>query len=117
MDVAILSVSLNVYSTARIAEEFERAGHYVEHVDHTKCSVQLGGDRPEIYIGTENICYVVSRVVSRQALQRTRWSITNCSVQNTQVLSRVRANGEVQGFLLSRTLLQKKIKMGVVTSY
>ncbi|MBO6532632.1 MAG: 30S ribosomal protein S6--L-glutamate ligase, partial [Muricauda sp.] len=54
MDVAILSVSLNVYSTARIAEEFERAGHYVEHVDHTKCSVQLGGDRPEIYIGTEN---------------------------------------------------------------
>ena len=58
MDIAILSVSLNVYSTARIAEEFEKAGHYVEHVDHTKCSVQLGGNRPQIFFGADNIRFL-----------------------------------------------------------
>jgi len=72
MDVAILSVSLNVYSTARIAEEFERAGHYVEHVDHTKCSVQLGGDRPEIYMGTENITDEFDAIVPRIGTTVTR---------------------------------------------
>ena len=65
MDVALLSVSLNVYSTARIAEEFEKAGHYVEHIDHTKCSVQLGGDKPQIFYGTEDITNEFDAVVPR----------------------------------------------------
>jgi ribosomal protein S6--L-glutamate ligase len=72
MDVAILSVSLTVYSTARIAEEFENAGHYVEHVDHTKCSVQLGGDRPEIFVGAENITDEFDAIVPRIGTTVTR---------------------------------------------
>ena len=65
MDVAILSVSLNVYSTARIAEEFEKAGHYVEHIDHTKCSVLLGGEQPQIFLGAENITNEFDAIVPR----------------------------------------------------
>ncbi|MHA7863479.1 hypothetical protein [Flagellimonas marinaquae] len=72
MDVAILSVSLTVYSTARIAVEFENAGHYVEHVDHTKCLVQLGGDRPEIFVGAENITDEFDAIVPRIGTTVTR---------------------------------------------
>ncbi|WP_237685959.1 RimK family alpha-L-glutamate ligase [Flagellimonas profundi] len=72
MDVAILSVSLNVYSTARIAEEFEKAGHYVEHIDHTKCSVQLGGDQSKIFYGTEDITDEFDAVVPRIGTTVTR---------------------------------------------
>lgn len=72
MDVAILSVSLNVYSSGRIAEEFEKAGHYVEHIDHTKCSVQLGGDKPQIFYGTENITDDFDAIVPRIGTTVTR---------------------------------------------
>ncbi len=72
MDIAILSVSLNVYSTARIAEEFEKAGHYVEHIDHTKCSVQLGDDKPQIFFGTENITDEFDAIVPRIGTTVTR---------------------------------------------
>jgi len=72
MDVAILSVSLNVYSTARIAEEFEKAGHYVEHIDHTKCSVQLGGDQPQIFFGADNITDEFDAIVPRIGTTVTR---------------------------------------------
>ncbi len=72
MDVAILSVSLNVYSTARIAEEFGKAGHYVEHIDHTKCSVQLGGERPQIFSGTDNITDEFNAIVPRIGTTVTR---------------------------------------------
>lgn len=72
MDIAILSVSLNVYSTARIAEEFEKAGHYVEHIDHTKCSVQLGGGAPQIFFGTENITDEFDAIVPRIGTTVTR---------------------------------------------
>ncbi|WP_275613989.1 RimK family alpha-L-glutamate ligase [Flagellimonas yonaguniensis] len=72
MDIAILSVSLNVYSTFRIAEEFEKAGHYVEHIDHTKCSVQLGGDKPQIFYGTENITDEFDAIVPRIGTTVTR---------------------------------------------
>lgn len=72
MDVAILSVSLNVYSTSRIAEEFETAGHYVEHIDHTKCSVQLGGEKPQIFYGADNITDEFDAVVPRIGTTVTR---------------------------------------------
>lgn len=72
MDIAILSVSLNVYSTARIAEEFEKAGHYVEHIDHTKCSVQLGTDKPQIFFDTDNITDEFDAIVPRIGTTVTR---------------------------------------------
>lgn len=72
MDIALLSVSLNVYSTARIAEEFEKAGHYVEHIDHTKCSVLLSGERPRIFFESENITDEFDAVVPRIGTTVTR---------------------------------------------
>lgn len=72
MDIAILSVSLNVYSTARIAEEFEKAGHYVEHIDHTKCSVQLGGEKPQIFYEADNITNEFDAIVPRIGTTVTR---------------------------------------------
>lgn len=72
MDIALLSVSLNVYSTARIAEEFEKAGHYVEHIDHTKCSVLLSGERPQIFFESENITDEFDAVVPRIGTTVTR---------------------------------------------
>ena len=70
MDIAILSVSLNVYSTSRIAEEFEKAGHYVEHIDHTKCSVQLGDERPQIFYEADNITDEFDAIVCLGAVIR-----------------------------------------------
>lgn len=72
MDIAVLSVSLNVYSTARIAEEFEKAGHYVEHIDHTKCSVLLSGERPQIFFESENITDEFDAIVPRIGTTVTR---------------------------------------------
>lgn len=50
MDIGILSVSMNVYSTKRIAEEAENLGHYIELIDHTKCSVKLGSENQRFII-------------------------------------------------------------------
>ena len=48
MNIGLLSVSMNVYSTKRIAEEAEKLGHYIEQIDHTKCVVKLGKGKPQI---------------------------------------------------------------------
>lgn len=72
MDIAILSVSLNVYSSMRLAIEAERAGHYVEPIDHTKCSVKLGPADPEIYFGTDNITGAFDAIIPRIGTTVTR---------------------------------------------
>src|SRR5690606_7362630 len=72
MDIAILSVSLNVYSTRRLAIEAEKAGHYVELIDHTKCSVKLGQAGPQIYLGTDNITDEFDAVIPRIGTTVTR---------------------------------------------
>lgn len=72
MDIGLLSVSLNVYSTKRIAEEAEKLGHYVELIDHTKCSVKLGSGKPQIYLGDENITNEFDAVIPRIGAKVTR---------------------------------------------
>lgn len=72
MDIAILSVSLNVYSSRRIAEEAQKAGHYVEQIDHTKCSVKLGADKPQIYLEEDNITDEFDAIVPRIGTTVTR---------------------------------------------
>lgn len=72
MDIAILSVSLNVHSTKRIAQEAENAGHYVEMIDHTKCSVKLGMDKPQIYLDTEDITDEFDAIIPRIGTTVTR---------------------------------------------
>ena len=65
MDIGVLSVSMNVYSTKRILEEAERAGHDVSLIDHTKCSVKLGAGKPQIYLRDENITNDFDAIIPR----------------------------------------------------
>ncbi|QCX01786.1 RimK family alpha-L-glutamate ligase [Aggregatimonas sangjinii] len=65
MNIALLSVSMNVYSTKRIAEEAEKLGHYIEQVDHTRCSVKLGAGKPFIYLGEEEITNEFDAIIPR----------------------------------------------------
>ena len=65
MNIAILSVSLNVHSTRRIVQEAQQLGHYVELIDHTKCSVKLGEGKPKIFIGEEDITHEFDAVIPR----------------------------------------------------
>ncbi|WP_431126799.1 RimK family alpha-L-glutamate ligase [Flagellimonas flava] len=72
MDIAILSVSLNVHSTKRIVEEAQNAGHYVEVIDHTKCSVKLGEGNPQIYLDEENVTNEFDAIIPRIGAKVTR---------------------------------------------
>ena len=72
MHICLLSVSFNVYSTQRIAEEAEKAGHDVDVVDHTKCTVKLGQGKPQIYFCDENITNTYDAVIPRIGAKVTR---------------------------------------------
>ena len=72
MDIGLLSVSMNVYSTQRIAEEAQKRGHYIEQVDHTKCSVKLGSGKPQIYLRNENITEEFDAIIPRIGAKVTR---------------------------------------------
>ena len=72
MDIGLLSVSMNVYSTKRIAEEAENLGHYIELIDHTKCSVKLGSGKPRIYLQNENITDAFDAIIPRIGAKVTR---------------------------------------------
>ena len=65
MNIAILSVSLNVFSTQRIMEEAQKLGHHVELIDHTKCSVKLGEGNPRIYVGEEDVTNEFDAIIPR----------------------------------------------------
>ncbi|MGB5435738.1 MAG: RimK family alpha-L-glutamate ligase [Maribacter sp.] len=72
MDIGLLSVSMNVYSTKRIAEEAENLGHYIELIDHTKCSVKLGAGKPKVYYFNENITDAFDAIIPRIGSKVTR---------------------------------------------
>ena len=72
MDIALLSVSLNVHSTRRIAEEAEKLGHYVELIDHTKCSVKLGEGKAKIFLGEEDVTNEFDAIIPRIGTKVTR---------------------------------------------
>ncbi|MBT8187250.1 MAG: RimK family alpha-L-glutamate ligase [Croceitalea sp.] len=72
MDIALLSISLNVHSTRRIAEEAQNMGHYVELIDHTKCSVKLGTGKPKIFLGEEDVTDEFDAIIPRIGAKVTR---------------------------------------------
>tara|TARA_R110002167_G_scaffold206691_2_gene410724 strand:- start:549 stop:1439 length:891 start_codon:yes stop_codon:yes gene_type:complete len=72
MDIGLLSVSMNVYSTRRIADEAEKLGHNVLLIDHTKCSVKLGSEKPQIYLRDENITNKFEAIIPRVGSKFTR---------------------------------------------
>jgi len=72
MNIALLSVSMQVHSTKRIADEAANRGHYIEVIDHTKCSVRLGARKPQIYFKDENITSEFDAVIPRIGAKVTR---------------------------------------------
>ncbi len=53
MNIAILSRGPRLYSTSRLVEAAEAAGHHVRVVDHLKCSIELAKKSPRIYYNGE----------------------------------------------------------------
>ena len=53
-------------------KEAEELGHYVEQIDHTKCSVKLGSGKPKIYLGDEDITNEFHAVIPRIGTKVTR---------------------------------------------
>ncbi len=53
MNIAILSRGPRLYSTSRLVEAAEAAGHKVRVIDHLKCSIELAKKSPRIYYNGE----------------------------------------------------------------
>ncbi|WP_369047960.1 RimK family alpha-L-glutamate ligase [Tenacibaculum sp. UWU-22] len=72
MNIFILSVSENIYSTKRIYVEAKKRGHTVRIINHTKCSIKLSrGKRKIIYKG-ENIIDKADVIIPRIGASVTR---------------------------------------------
>lgn len=103
MDIALLSVSNNVYSTRRIAQEAQNLGHYIEQVDHTQCSVKLGGESPEIFFREENITNQFDAIIPRIGAKVTKHGVSivkqfeiNGTFSSARSLSIARARNKVR---------------------
>ncbi len=103
MDIGLLSVSMGVYSTKRIAEEAEKAGHNIEQIDHTKCSVKLGSGKPQVYYQGDNITNEFNAIIPRIGSKVTRHGIAivkqfemNGVFSTARALSIARARNKVR---------------------
>ena len=103
MDIALLSVSNNVYSTRRIAQEAQNLGHYIEQIDHTQCSVKLGGESPQIFFREENITNQFDAIIPRIGAKVTKHGVSivkqfeiNGTFSSARSLSIARARNKVR---------------------
>jgi ribosomal protein S6--L-glutamate ligase len=55
MNIAILSRSPQIYSTRRLVEAAEKAGHNVVIIDHTKCHLIMEKGKPSIKVAGEHL--------------------------------------------------------------
>jgi ribosomal protein S6--L-glutamate ligase len=105
MDIALLSQSAAVYSTQRIAEEAAKLGHYVEVIDHTRCSVKLGMGKPRIYLGDEDITSEFHAIIPRIGARVTRHGASVVKqFEFNGIFSTVRAMGIIRARNKVRTL-------------
>lgn len=72
MNICILSVSPNIYSTNRLLEEAEYRNHNVRVVNHLKCSIKLSGGNREIIYQGENIIDDADVIIPRIGASATR---------------------------------------------
>lgn len=72
MNIFILSVSPNIYSTNRILEEAAYYGHNVRVVNHLKCSIKLSGGRRQIIYQGQNILDEPDVIIPRIGASATR---------------------------------------------
>ncbi len=72
MNIFILSVGENIYSTKRIYTEAVKRGHDVSVINHTKCSIKLSGGKREIIYEGENIIDEPDVIIPRIGASVTR---------------------------------------------
>lgn len=65
MNIFILSVNDQIYSTQRIHKEASRRGHKVRIINHLKCSIKLTNGKPEIIYEGENIIDIPDVIIPR----------------------------------------------------
>jgi len=58
MKLGILSRNSSLYSTSRLVEAAEAAGHEVEIIDHLKCDIVIEQDSPKVYYKGNRIDYL-----------------------------------------------------------
>jgi ribosomal protein S6--L-glutamate ligase len=58
MNIVILSRNANLYSTNRIIEEAEKAGHKVEVIDPLQCDIIIEKEKPTIFYKDRHLDYV-----------------------------------------------------------
>ena len=105
LDIGILSVSLSVYSTQRLVEEARKRGHYAEQVDHSRCSILLGGDGAGILYEGEDISQSFDLVIPRIGAKLTRHGAAVVKqFENHGIFSTARSLGIARARNKARTL-------------
>lgn len=72
MNIFILSLSPNIYSTNRLLKEAEHRGHHIRIINHTKCSIKLSGGQREIIYQGKNIIDDADVIIPRISASVTR---------------------------------------------
>ena len=72
MNIFILSVSDQIYSTQRIYKEASRRGHTVKIINHLKCSIKLSQGTSEIIYNGQNIIDVPDVIIPRIEVSASR---------------------------------------------
>ena len=58
LTIGILSRNAALYSTKRLVEAIEKAGHIPKVIDHLKCDIVIEQDSPTIYYNKEKLDYI-----------------------------------------------------------
>ena len=72
MNIFILSVSDQIYSTQRIYKEASRRGHTVKIINHLKCSIKLSEGTSEIIYNGQNIIDIPDVIIPRIGVSASR---------------------------------------------
>lgn len=103
MNIYILSVNPNIYSTNRILEEAEHRGHNVRIINHLKCSIKLSGGKREIIYKGKNIISDPDVIIPRIGISATRHGAAvvkefemNNTFSTAQYLGIIRAQNKVR---------------------
>lgn len=72
MNIFILSVSENIYSTKRIYDEAVKRGHNVSIINHLRCSIKLSNGKRQIMYHGENIIDEPDVIIPRIGASATR---------------------------------------------
>ncbi|WP_117879942.1 RimK family alpha-L-glutamate ligase [Aureibaculum luteum] len=65
MNIFILSVGENIYSTQRLVQEAKKLKHNVRVINHAECSVKLGIGKPQIIFEGKNILDIPDVIIPR----------------------------------------------------